>query len=62
MDIVEKISDRIILIDKGNIIADGSYDELKAKYSGTLESIFATVTGETDQEHKAKYFIEAMKS
>ena len=62
MDIVEKISDRIILIDNGNIIADGSFEALKAKYSGSLESIFATVTGETDQEQKAKYFIQAMKS
>lgn len=61
MDVVEKISDRIILIDNGNIIADGSYASLKAEHSGSLESIFAKVTGDTDHESKANYFIQAMK-
>ena len=41
MDVVEKISDRIILIADGEIKADGSFDELKNKSKeGSLEEIF----------------------
>ena len=29
MDVVEKISDRIIIINKGSVIADGTFDELQ---------------------------------
>src|SRR5690606_8525996 len=29
MDVVEKVSDRIVLIDKGNVIANGTIEELR---------------------------------
>jgi ABC-2 type transport system ATP-binding protein len=45
MDIVEKISDRIVLIDKGTIIADGKFEDLKTEQSETLEQLFAQLTG-----------------
>jgi ABC-2 type transport system ATP-binding protein len=45
MDIVEKISDRIILINNGIVVADGSFDELKTEKAGTLEKLFAQLTG-----------------
>jgi len=46
MDIVEKVSDRIILIDDGRIIADGSFEELKRNQGegASLEKIFANLT------------------
>lgn len=45
MDIVERVSDRIILINNGSIIADGSIDELKQQNGNqSLEQIFATLT------------------
>ncbi len=46
MDIVEKVSDRIILIDDGRIIADGSFEELKRNMGEeiSLEKIFANLT------------------
>lgn len=34
MEVVEKISDRIILINGGQIVADGSFEELKQKCRG----------------------------
>lgn len=46
MDVVEKISSRIVLIDGGDIVADGSFDELKEKsHEGSLEDIFNQLTG-----------------
>ncbi len=44
MDVVEKVSDRIVLIDNGNIIADGTVNELKKNDSETLEQIFSRLT------------------
>ncbi|UQZ33953.1 ABC transporter [Paenibacillus sp. PK3_47] len=46
MDVVEKISSRIILIDGGDIVADGSFVELKERSrEGSLEEIFNRLTG-----------------
>src|SRR5690606_7900869 len=36
MDVVEKVSDRIVLIDKGNIIANGTIQELRKESSDSL--------------------------
>ena len=45
MDIVEKVSDKIILIDQGIIVAEGSMGELKSKLGDkTLEQIFESLT------------------
>jgi len=42
MDVVEKISSRIILIDKGEIVADGAIDELRQLQNKVnLEDIFS---------------------
>ncbi len=47
MDVVEKVSDRIILIDQGTVIADGSFDELKQQQGNkSLEQIFAGLTAQ----------------
>ncbi len=48
MDVVEKISDRIILINNGIVIADGTFEELKTEKAGTLEMLFAQLTGRQD--------------
>ena len=44
MDVVEKVSDRIVLIDGGKIIADGTFHELQGESNASLESIFARLT------------------
>ncbi len=47
MDVVEKISDRIIIINAGSIVADGTIEELKIKAQrGSLENIFTSLTGD----------------
>lgn len=50
MDVVEKISDRIILINNGIVVADGTFEELKTEKAGTLEMLFAQLTGRKDNE------------
>ncbi len=62
MDVVEKISDRIILIDQGKVIADGSFEELnKLSNDENLEKMFTRLTGNTDHGEKAEAFIHAFE-
>jgi len=45
MDVVEKVSDRIVLINEGKVVADGSFEELKQNQDkNSLEQIFAQLT------------------
>lgn len=50
MDVVEKISDRIVLINNGVVVADGTFDDLKTEKAATLEVLFAQLTGREDSE------------
>lgn len=53
MDVVEKVSDRIVLIDDGVVIANGSFEELQQQQGNqSLEKIFAGLTGK-DTLHNA---------
>jgi ABC-2 type transport system ATP-binding protein len=61
MDVVEKISDRIILIANGEVVADGTFDELSNNNGNeSLESVFSKLTGTTDQTSRAGEFIHEM--
>ena len=60
MDVVEKVSDRIILIDGGTIVADGSFNDLKEKQGDTsLEKIFANLTAKDSLSAAADELINA---
>jgi ABC-2 type transport system ATP-binding protein len=59
MDVVEKVSDRILLINKGEIIADGTFESLKQNHSDTLERIFSKLTGREDQASETDAIINA---
>jgi ABC-2 type transport system ATP-binding protein len=62
MDVVEKISDRIILIDQGKVIADGSFEDLnKLSNDENLEKMFTRLTGNTNHGEKAEAFINAFE-
>jgi len=56
MDVVEKVSNRVILIDKGEIVADGTIDELrKTQNKENLEDIFSGLTAnESLREARSK--------
>ena len=63
MDVVEKISDRIIIINKGEMIANGSFDELSNQaHKGSLEKIFTELTGNLEHISAAGQFIEILES
>ena len=62
MDVVEKISDRIVLINQGTVIANGTFEELKSqRETGSLEQIFNQLTGNNEHVHLAEEFIQIMK-
>lgn len=62
MEIVEKISNRIILIDSGQIVADGSFDELKEKsMEGSLEEIFNDLTGFNEHKEIAQKIVSIVQ-
>lgn len=61
MDVVEKVSNRIILLRNGEIIADGSFDELKGQASeGSLEGVFNKLTGFDGHKELSDEFISML--
>lgn len=60
MDVVEKVSDRILLINNGEIVADGTFEQLKAGGDQTLEKIFAKLTGKEEGNSDASDVINAL--
>lgn len=62
MDVVEKVSDRIVLIDKGNIVANGTIDELRMDTGHSLEQIFSKLTSADNINQKAGEFASAFSS
>lgn len=63
MDVVEKLSSRIVLLNNGLIAADGTFEELKSKCSeGSLEQIFNELTGFTKHKEIAEEFVSAIEN
>lgn len=62
MDVVEKISDRIIIINQGQIIADGTFAELQHQRPESLEQLFAQLTGSDGQTGVAEEFVHTLKN
>lgn len=58
MDTVEKISDRIVLIADGKVVADGNFQELKRNEGDTLEKLFSQLTGQTNFDQLAEGFTQ----
>lgn len=60
LEVVEKLSDRILLLNEGNIVIDGTVTEVMNKQTdSSLEAIFNDVTGFHDHEELAKRFVSA---
>ncbi len=62
MDVVEKVSDRIVLINDGQVVADGSFEQLKAQQGNqSLERIFANLTANSSLDQAATDLMDAFK-
>jgi ABC-2 type transport system ATP-binding protein len=61
MDVVEKVSDRIVLIDEGQMIANGTISELRQAHGDlSLEGIFAKLTGKESLSVSADALLKAL--
>ena len=62
MDVVEKVASRVILINEGVIVANGTVQELMTRAETTsLESLFTKLIGATGQSEKAGQIINAFE-
>ena len=63
MDVVEKISDRVVIINKGEVIADGDFETLKKEAKlNSLENIFTSLTGDEHHPSVAGEFVDILKN
>ncbi len=61
MDVVEKVSDRILLLNEGKIVANGRFEELaNSSEFESLESLFNEITGFDEYKELADDFVAAM--
>lgn len=62
MEVVERLSNRIVLINKGQIVADGNMEDLKnSSVEGSLEMIFNELTGFKEHEEIAREIVSVIK-
>jgi len=62
LDVVERLCDRVIILDHGKIVADGTMEELRRNVANTtLEDIFTRLTSEEDVAPRLARFRELMK-
>jgi ABC-2 type transport system ATP-binding protein len=63
LDVVERLCERVIILNQGQIVADGSPDELKEMaHRSTLEHVFRQLTSRQDQEGVANQFVDAISN
>lgn len=61
MDVVERVCDRIVILDEGVIVADGSFEELSARSEeASLEALFSKMTGVGAPEGRIELLLEAL--
>ncbi|PYE44237.1 ABC transporter ATP-binding protein [Paenibacillus barcinonensis] len=62
MDVVEKISSRIVLIAEGRVVADGTFKQLQEQsMEGSLEEVFNELTGFNEHRAIAERFVSIVQ-
>ena len=62
MEVVEKISDRIILLSQGKVVADGSFEQLSQQnHEASLEGLFNDLTGFNNHCQLAEDFVRILE-
>ncbi|MCP5024429.1 MAG: ABC transporter ATP-binding protein [bacterium] len=64
LDVVERVCDRMVIIDKGHVVGQGSLDTLReqAGSSGTLEQVFLKLSHSDDPAQRAKQLLGDLRS
>ncbi|RYD52587.1 MAG: ABC transporter ATP-binding protein [Sphingobacteriales bacterium] len=62
MDVVEKVSDRIVLISNGRIVADGTIEELRQGSHASLEELFSRLTTSESANDQAAQIAGALQN
>ena len=60
METVEKLSQRILLLNEGRILADGTLQQIRGNTDVSLETFFNEVTGFTEHAELADRFVAAV--
>ena len=61
LDVVENLCDRVVILDKGKIVADGSVDQLKEMTKrSSLEDVFSKLTHAEDMGELARAFSKSI--
>ncbi|WP_461226793.1 ABC transporter ATP-binding protein [Lacticaseibacillus suihuaensis] len=58
MDVVQKLSDRIILLNDGQVQADGTFSSITNGADTNLQELFNELTGFAEHGEKAKAFVD----
>jgi ABC-2 type transport system ATP-binding protein len=62
LDVVERTCDRIVIIDHGRVVADGTLAQLQTQSGeGSLERIFNKLTAHTNLEERAEEFSKTFR-
>src|SRR5580658_4343738 len=62
LDVVERVCDRVLIIDKGKLLVDGQPEALvAASGAGTLERLFTQLTGGAELERRAEDFAKTFR-
>jgi len=63
LDVVERVCQRVIIIDKGRMLLDGEPEKLVADHNaGTLERLFTQLTGGEELERRAQDFARTFRT
>lgn len=62
LDVVERVCQRVLIIDQGRLLLDGKPEELvAAHHAGTLERLFTQLTGGDELERRAEDFAKTFR-
>jgi ABC-2 type transport system ATP-binding protein len=62
LDVVERVCDRVVIIDKGKLLLDGRPDELVAAHkAASLEQLFTHLTGGSELQRRAEDFAKTFR-
>lgn len=63
LEVVEKISNRVVILDRGTLVAEGSVQELaQTSHASSLEQIFKNLTNHREDEQRIEAFAQIVLS